>query len=197
MSRPFARRFALAKRTPDARGLVCDDDGLMLGEAPLVVPAHDASGRTVFRAARPEWIADVLAAAYGSSFDAALARRLAQLDGIAKALGEGQLAEAAIRAVHLSLPALTADAAARLRLLRKYSSDQPRDWHGRWTNGTDAVGSRQSQIKLAGDADLMALCVERCYQILERKKPYKWSDKNEFDFRRCLNECREQFGRGD
>ncbi|WP_206741085.1 hypothetical protein, partial [Nitrospirillum viridazoti] len=58
---------------------------------------------------------------------------------IADALNRGDLVQAMIRAVHLCLPELDWDAAVRLAQandnLAKYSPDQPRDWHGRWTDG--------------------------------------------------------------
>ncbi len=154
MNGPNACVFTLAKRAPDARGVVCDGEGVMLGAAPLIVPLPDATGRRRYRVARPEWVADVLATAYGSGFDVALARRFAQLDGIAKALGEGRLAEAAIRAVHLQLPELTAEGAARLALLRKYSPDQPRvpkgnPDGGQWTSGSGSGASSNPLLTLA------------------------------------------------
>ncbi|TWB37200.1 hypothetical protein [Nitrospirillum pindoramense] len=65
---------------------------------------------------------------------------------IAEALNRGDLTQAMIRAVHLRLPEPDWDAAVRLAQandnLAKYSPDQPRDGHGRWTNedGTGAMG---------------------------------------------------------
>jgi hypothetical protein len=32
-------------------------------------------------------------------------------------------------------------------------------------------------------------CIEKCYHLLERPLPYPWSDKNTWDFHRCINEC--------
>ncbi len=40
--------------------------------------------------------------------------------------------------------------------------------------------------------DVRRECIDQCLPILDRPKPYPWSDVNEFDFRRCVNECVEE-----
>ncbi len=32
-------------------------------------------------------------------------------------------------------------------------------------------------------------CNQECHPILERPKPYPWSDRNEYDYRKCMREC--------
>lgn len=190
---PIAK-YRLAKR--GGHGLACDQDGLTLGPAPLVLAAQGRTGSPVFHAVSPCWLAEVLTIAYGPGFNPEVAYRAEKLEVIARALTEGQLTEATIGALHLHLPELDVQAFERLALIAKYNPDQPRDWHGRWTTeGNDRDGPDQpaSRIEIAGRVDSLSFCIERCWQILERPKPYRSSNKNEFDFRRCVNDCREQF----
>jgi hypothetical protein len=53
-------------------------------------------------------------------------------------LNRGDTAKAMIAALHLRLPALSPDQALKITQvnddLSKYNADQPRDWHGRWTD---------------------------------------------------------------
>ena len=64
------------------------------------------------------------------------------LDVVVRALNGGDTVRAMIAAAQLKLPALDWDGAVRIaraeEALQKYSSNQPRDWHGRWT--TDGAG---------------------------------------------------------
>ena len=81
----------------------------------------------------------------------------------ARALDAGDLARAAIAAVHLGLPPLSDPAAfARLaaadRLLKGgFDSNEPRDERGRWTSGTDAevlpLSARSSEARGGPAAD--------------------------------------------
>lgn len=84
--------------------------------------------------------------------------------------------------------------------VQKFDPDQPRvpvgnfDG-GQWTSeGSDAAGNtevpaimRQAK-QLAASRASMSRCVDLCYPLLERFQP-AGSDRNEFDFRKCLNEC--------
>lgn len=83
---------------------------------------------------------------------------------------------------------------------RKYSPDQPRDDHGRWTDegGGGAQGSSTSLIQdilaraeklgLTGSPADYAKCVNLCYPILERfSRP--GSDRNYWNFQKCMNAC--------
>jgi hypothetical protein len=77
--------------------------------------------------------------AYGADIDAA--KLTAGLGVVARALNAGDAARAMTAAVLLKLPDLDWAGAVRIAqaedMLLKYSEDQPRDWHGRWTDGDD------------------------------------------------------------
>ena len=187
-------KYRLAKR--GGHGLVCDQEGVALGQAPLVFAAQGATGELMFRTISPQRLAEVLTVAYGSGFNPEITFRVAKLRTIARALTSGRITEATIGALHLRLPDLDAQALDHLALFEKYNPDQPRDWHGRWTTDGDGralPGRPADGTQTAGRVDSLSLCIERCWQILERVKPYRSSNKNEFDFRKCVNDCREQF----
>jgi hypothetical protein len=107
--------------------------------------------------------------------------------------------------------------AARIaHLLRaKYDPNQPRvpagnPDGGRWTDdgitggielADDAGGDERAAAaapslekilalapRLAATRASMNRCIDLCYRLLERFQP-PGSDRNEFDFRRCLNAC--------
>jgi hypothetical protein len=75
-------------------------------------------------------------AAYGGDGDAT--RLQSSLQAIVRALNGGELARAVIAAVLTRTPELSPDAARRLAAandnLTKFDPNEPRDWHGRWTN---------------------------------------------------------------
>jgi hypothetical protein len=87
-------------------------------------------------------IALLLEAAYGECADAA--PLLKGLEAVARALDAGDLARAAIAAVHLGLPPMTDPAAPQRlveadRLLKgSFDPNEPRDQRGRWTTGSAA-----------------------------------------------------------
>jgi len=54
--------------------------------------------------------------------------------------------------------------------------------------GPQRSGSRVS----ANDPAKWAECFEECHLILDRPKPYRSSDVNQFDFYNCMNECLER-----
>jgi hypothetical protein len=88
----------------------------------------------------PAEIARLLSAAY--DIDADTTSVMAGLGVVANALNGGDTVRAMIAAAQLKLPALDWDGAVRIaraeEALRKYSSNQPRDWHGRWTREGEA-----------------------------------------------------------
>jgi hypothetical protein len=138
------RQFRLA-RGPDRVGLRCDADGVSLAGIQLL-------RKTDARLAPREALEiDVLTkAAYGSAFDTdKLVRGLAVAS---KALNEGDLGRAMIATLHLRLPELDAVGVARLKavdaVLAKYSPDQPRDWHGRWTSDGEGSGGPSPATEL-------------------------------------------------
>lgn len=96
---------------------------------------------------------------------------------------------------------------------RKYSPDQPRDYHGRWTSEGGEADSKPTPSSADGDAttgrdngadveELLAeakqivaagganydYCVNKCFHLLERFQPLG-SDRNQWDFHKCLNAC--------
>jgi len=84
----------------------------------------------------------LLGAAYERNIDASMVRGL----GVAAdALNQGDIGRAMIAALHLRLPDLTWEGASRIakvdERLAKYSPDQPRDWHGRWTSESGGSGA--------------------------------------------------------
>ncbi len=129
------RPFQLARGSKSA-GLSCDAEGVALGGVQLLRKT-DAGF-----APRSALEIDVLTkAGYGAACDAVKLAR--GLEVASRALNDGDLSRAMVATLHLRLPELDAAGAARLAavdaVLAKYSADQPRDWHGRWT--TDGEGS--------------------------------------------------------
>lgn len=135
------RRFALEDE-PSGLGLNCEvSRGVTLAGAPLL--SKTAAG---FRP-RPDHEVDLLlTAAYRQEIDTGAMVRA--LGTVADALNCGDAELAMIAALHLRLPPLDPDGAVRLArvhdLIAKYSPDQPRDWHGRWTAEGDTGGTSTS-----------------------------------------------------
>jgi hypothetical protein len=82
----------------------------------------------------------------------------------------------------------------RYLLQVKYDPNQPRDEIGRWTSeGGDALTQKilaiAKQMKLAASPASYQKCLSICSPILERPKPYRWSDINRYDFIRCMSAC--------
>jgi hypothetical protein len=130
------RQFQLGE-APGSFGLNCEPGGVWLAGVPLLRRTE------VGLEARLTGEIDVLArAAYGAAFSAAALRR--GLCVAAKALNDHDLGLAMLATLHLKLPEIDADGARRLAavdaVLAKYSPDQPRDWHGRWTTEGDGSG---------------------------------------------------------
>jgi hypothetical protein len=92
----------------------------------------------------PGEIEALVKAAYGAKTDSAAL--LPAFDAVARALNRGDLAHAMTVAVLTGLPELDWDGAVRLanaeQQLRKFNRNEPRDWHGCWTDddGTDPSG---------------------------------------------------------
>jgi hypothetical protein len=143
------REFRLASG-PDGPGLACGADGVSLGGVPLLRKT-DAGLEP-----RPLVEIDILIkAGYGAAFDAqALSRGLSVA---ARALNAGDLGRAMIATLHLRLPKLSADSAARVAavnaVLAKYSPDQPRDWHGRWTTEGGGSGDAETATNTCQDGE--------------------------------------------
>ncbi len=118
-------------------GLSCGPSGLSLAGVPLL----DADAGAF--AVRP-WphIQEILGEAYRAKFQDSSMK--GGLEVVARALNRDEIGKAMAAAVLLKLPELDWDGAVRLayadREIAKYSSDQPRDWRGRWTLGSEDVG---------------------------------------------------------
>ncbi|HEY2708498.1 MAG TPA: hypothetical protein VGI95_10630 [Caulobacteraceae bacterium] len=122
-------------------GLTCEQAGITLAGVALL--------RQTDRGLAPRPASEIerlTKAAYGVAQDAdALDRGLRVA---ASALNEGDLSRAMIASLHLKLPTVSPDGAARLAAaeaeLAKYSPEEPRDWRGRWTTG--GSGARPSPL---------------------------------------------------
>jgi hypothetical protein len=66
-----------------------------------------------------------------------------------------------------------------------FNPEEPRDAHGRWTT----EGGEADIEEAATRSERKSLCIERCYQILERPRPWRGSDINYWAFQRCVAEC--------
>ena len=117
---------------PGTLGLSCNKQGLALAGVPLL-----RHGLTGVSPRPPAEIARLLSAAYDIDADATFV--MAGLEVVADALNGGDTVRAMIAAAQLKIPALDWDGAVRIAraedALQKYSPNQPRDWHGRWTTG--------------------------------------------------------------
>jgi hypothetical protein len=165
-----------------------NDNGLFIGPGvALITLVYNEAGRTTYAPRPKSEIDHALTAAYGMSFDSAA--RSGGLAAVAKALNDGQMTRAMIAALHLRLPPLPVDASDRLA---KYSPDQPRDWHGRWTTGSENGSPPVKDLgeqHAAADPYLYELCMQRCDMLLERPKIDPATDVNKYDYLRCRAEC--------
>src|SRR5579862_1461123 len=120
---------------PGGLGLSCTHAGLSLAGVALLQKT-----RAGFAPRPAPEIAALIEAAYGAESDPI--RLESSLGAISRALNSGDIARAAIAAVLTRTPELSSEAAARLaetdENLTKYNPDEPRDWHGRWTDGGSA-----------------------------------------------------------
>jgi hypothetical protein len=151
--------WRLSEYTPDNLGLACTDDGLLLGQTPLV---ERRNGRFVPRD-RHE-IARLLTGVFSEGL--AVDRLMPGLATVASALNANDPALARIAAVHLRIPDLP-NAAARNAMIAedvliKYARDQDSgDWnpalHPRtgvppnpgWFASTDGSGAETSRVRVA------------------------------------------------
>jgi hypothetical protein len=129
-------------------GLSCTASGVALAGTPLLV--RTATG---FQPRPEDELNLLLKAAYGMDVDYAPLVR--GLKVAAASLNDGDVERAMVAALHLRLPALDPGAADRVRkvedLIAKYSAEQPRDWHGRWTSGGDS--GEAAEMQAAGGKD--------------------------------------------
>lgn len=94
----------------------------------------------------------------------------------------------------------------RRALERRYDPNQPRmpagqPGGGQWTVGDgggeageserarpESIITRARRLALATRPDGYQRCLDLCYPLLERPQP-PWSDRNKWDFHRCMDEC--------
>jgi hypothetical protein len=60
------------------------------------------------------------------------------------------------------------------------------------SSDTSAEASDTPAQNIAGSRP-KDICIERCYRLLERKLPFPASDKNLWDFHKCVNDCMAEF----
>jgi hypothetical protein len=157
MNYPFWR---LSEAGPDNLGLTCTDDGLLLGQTPLI---ERQGGRFVAR--EREEIARLLMGVFPDGFT--VERLMPGLATVASALNANDPALARIAAVHLRIPDLPSAAARDAMIaedvLIKYARDEGGggDWnpalHPRtgappnsgWFAPTDGSGAETSRVRVA------------------------------------------------
>jgi hypothetical protein len=137
MEAPFANMRRLYRRGKDARGLVIDRDGVMLGPDCVLIEHSGGDYRMVWRSGL-RWLArDTLGSAPG------LERLPIVLDRIAVALAAGDLVKAQLLGLEIPLGELDDRRLRRLRfaadlLKAGFDPSQARDERGRWTSDGDA-----------------------------------------------------------
>jgi len=173
MLEAFCRVHTLAK-SRERHGAHCGPEGLFV-DCVALLDCEQGSGPHKRWTPRPlTEINRDLARAYGLPIDASTKMRAFEL--IAMALSDDDLTLACIGAVQMGLPeipehgaealAKCAFALARIGMLEKpeqrfakYSSDQPRDWRGRWTVEGESGPSHNIRVAMnldpnvASDAD--------------------------------------------
>jgi hypothetical protein len=128
----------LHARGPACRGLAVDLEGVVLGTDHVLV-RRTSSGYQVADFGATEWL---LKTVYGDRHDTR--HLLMQLDGVRRALDDGDLVKAQILGLQTRLAGIRSDDLARLdaaATLLKYDPAQPRDDIGRWTTGNGAAGA--------------------------------------------------------
>lgn len=139
-------------------GLSCDEEGVSLGNIALVRRDTSKSDHPYAPIERPRLI-EALMAAYGFEDTAEFQRIEDRLVAVARALNAGNVCLAAITAVQMRMPELSAYAERRLDALQKYNPNQPHvpagnPDGGEWTSdtenqsGEDRPPTRTAQIPL-------------------------------------------------
>jgi hypothetical protein len=128
--------FKFAEGRGSLDSLYCGPDGLYLGSAALI-ELRDAT----YFLRHEDDIAALLAAAYDPT--PAFGILIPRLRAITDHLQRGELAQAMVAAVLLRLDDLSGAAIARVAqvdalLKHNFNPDEPRDSHGRWTDGTES-----------------------------------------------------------
>jgi hypothetical protein len=161
MHQPFACTVRLGMAgAADGDAYVAPEGFFLADGSPLITVDLAKDGRRAHVRPAIE-IALLLEAAYGECPDAA--SLLKGLEAIVRALDAGDLARAAIAAVHLGLPSIIDPAApqrlaAADRLLKgEFNPNEPRDDRGRWTAGLGWQDSRSARGSGGGDQGYVTL----------------------------------------
>lgn len=128
--------FRLAERRGQGEGLYGGRGGLFLGPSALI-----GKFAGMYRCRGSDEVAELVTAAYGTR--GAAAQLVSRLPLIREALQAGDLCRAMILAVHARIGPLSPAGIAKLasaEALAKYNfnPDEPRGWHGRWTDSGSA-----------------------------------------------------------
>lgn len=154
MDHPFSTMRRLHARGPAARGLVVDNDGVMLGPDCVLVWRQGGE----YRRTSDETLERVQQFAFGNS--AATERLPVALDLITRALAAGDLVKAQLLGLTLPLPELDGDELRNLAeaapMLKAYDPDEPRDELGRWTS----EGSTPEHARVKPGPEMMLASAE-------------------------------------
>lgn len=194
------------------RGVSCDADGAFVGPVPLLKRTTDLSRREAWVPRSTTALNADLSFCYGLPVD--VSPRADSFIVIARALNDGAILHAKIATLHLQFPDLppltpSHEEEAALAKALYQSGILKVDWdpakHPRLGGPPNAgwfapVGNVDNDKipNVANELDATAttprdICHERCYKLLERLKPYRYSDLNDYAYRRCVSECLEEF----
>jgi len=194
------------------RGVSCDADGAFVGPVPLLQRTTDLSGREAWVPRSTTALDADLGFCYGLPVD--VSSRADSLIAIARALNDGAILRAKIATLHLQFPDLpplmrSHEEAAALAKALYQNGILKTDWdpakHPRlggppnagWFAPVDSrpVASIPLNVNTVATNDRRSECIENCHEILNRPKPYRWSDLNANAFWKCVDDCMS--GRSD
>ena len=200
--RPFCfsvprKFFAMTNLSVEPYGLACTDEGVFIWPG---VPLVEKRGVSFARVSERD-IANTAGVLFGP--DVLHGPLIPTLERAARFLERGQLGAAQEIIANLPLPPLTTFGQ---HLTRVASGVFDPDKHPRWPAGSpDRTGGefRPAEADDAPDdtsestqtaaAGTLNQCIESCYHLLDRWQPPGQFHKNEWDFQRCLAECRGKF----
>ena len=136
----------LHSRGPACRGLAVDSQGVVLGSSHVLV-RRASNGYQVADFGAAERLLKV---AFGERYD--VRHLFIQLEGVKRALSDGNLVKAQILGLQTPLAGISGDELGRLDLaatLLKYDPSQPRDDAGRWTAGAEGSKTDGAQTREA------------------------------------------------
>ncbi|HWK46205.1 MAG TPA: hypothetical protein VNT30_15900 [Stellaceae bacterium] len=142
MGEPLVDVFRLTD-SPDRKGLCCDKIGVAWGPLALLDKKTDHRMVDTFTVRDQGDLERIIDTAFGIKVD--FSSRISTLRLVAKSLNAGDIGHAQMMALHLKLPELPdAATSTRLQIAEKlvklgFDINQPRDEHGRWTDGGSAA----------------------------------------------------------